>query len=145
MSDVPAELAALRGRVSAIESRLDAEASLRAMVDLDLSAVTARLGAQHRLLLALSDTQSDHTRMLREQSAVLDAHSRLLSEHSQVLGEHSQVLGEHSQVLADHTERLGRIEDRTQRIEDRVERVETGVQAILGLLRSAEDGDSSSG
>jgi chromosome segregation ATPase len=138
MSDVPAELAALRGRVSAIESRLDAEASLRAMVDLDLSAVTARLGAQHRLLLALSDTQSDHTRMLREQSAVLDAHSRLLSEHSQVLGEHSQ-------VLADHTERLGRIEDRTQRIEDRVERVETGVQAILGLLRSAEDGDSSSG
>jgi hypothetical protein len=128
MTDVPAEIAALRLRVSAIETRLDAEAGLRAMVDLDLSTVTTRLGAQHRLLLALSGTQSDHTRILREQLAVLDAHSGLLSEHSQ--------------VLADHTERLGRIEDRTQRIEDRVERVESGVQAILELLGGASRGGS---
>jgi len=113
MTDVPGELAELRARVSAVESRLDAEASLRAMVDMDLSAMSTRLGAQHRLLLALAQTQSDHSRMLRE---------------------HSGVLAEHSSVLADHTQRLARIEDRTQRIEDRTERVEAGVQAILSLL-----------
>jgi chromosome segregation ATPase len=115
MTDVPGELAELRARVSAVESRLDTEASLRAMVDMDLSTISTRLGAQHRLLLALGQTQSDHTRMLRE--------------HSGVLAEHSSVLAEHSSMLADHTQRLARIEDRT-------ERVEAGVQAILSLLGS---------
>jgi chromosome segregation ATPase len=148
MTDVPAELAELRARVSAVESRLDAEASLRAMVDMDLSTISTRLGAQHRLLLALAETQSDHTRMLREHSGVLTGHSRVLAEHSTVLAEHSTVLAQHSSVLADHTQRLVRIEDRTQRIEDRTqaiedrtqriedrtERVEAGVQAILSLL-----------
>jgi chromosome segregation ATPase len=127
MTDVPAELAKLRARVSAVESRLDAEASLRAMVDMDLSGISTRLGAQHRLLLALAETQSDHSRMLRENSGVL-------AQHSRVLAEHSGVLEEHSRVLADHTQRLARIEDRTERIEDRTERVEAGVQAILSLL-----------
>jgi chromosome segregation ATPase len=127
MTDVPAELAELRARVSAVESRLDAEASLRAMVDMDLSGISTRLGAQHRLLLALAETQSDHSRMLRENSGVL-------AQHSRVLAEHSGVLEEHSRVLADHTQRLARIEDRTERIEVRTERVEAGVQAILSLL-----------
>jgi chromosome segregation ATPase len=141
MTDVPAELAELRARVSAVESRFDAEASLRAMVDMDLSGISTRLGAQHRLLLALAETQSDHSRMLRE-------HSGVLADHSSVLAEHSRLLEEHSWVLADHTQRLARIEDLTQRIEgrtqaiegrthaieDRTERVEAGVQAILSLL-----------
>jgi chromosome segregation ATPase len=64
MTDVPAELAELRARISAVESRLDAEASLRAMVDMDLSAISTRLGAQDRLLLSLAQTQSDHTQRL---------------------------------------------------------------------------------
>ena len=113
MTDMPAELAELRARVSAVESRLDAEASLRAMADMDLSGISTRLGAQDRPLLALAQTQSDQGRMLREQSGVLTEHSR---------------------VLAEHTRRLTRIEDGTQRIEDRTERVEAGVQAILSLL-----------
>ena len=127
MTDVPGELAELRARVSAVESRLDAEASLRAMVDMDLSAMSTRLGAQHRLLLALAQTQSDHSRMLRE-------HSGVLAEHSSVLAEHSSVLADHTQRLARIEDRTQRIEDRTQRIEDRTERVEAGVQAILSLL-----------
>jgi chromosome segregation ATPase len=148
MTDVPGELAELRARVSAVESRLDAEASLRSMVDMDLSAVSTRLGAQHRLLLALSQTQSDHTRMLREHSGVLAEHSRILADHSRVLDEHSSVLADHThrltriedrtQRIEDRTERIEdrteRIEDRTERIEDRTERVEAGVQAILSLL-----------
>jgi chromosome segregation ATPase len=120
MTDVPAELSELRARVSAVESRLEAEASLRAMVDMDQSGISTRLNAQHRMLVALAQTQSDHSRMLRE---------------------HSSVLAAHSSVLADHTQRLTRIEDRTQaiedrtqRIEDRTQRVEAGVQAILSLL-----------
>jgi len=127
MTDVPAELAELRARVSAVESRLDTEASLRAMVDMDLSGISTRLGAQHRLLLALAETQSDHSRMLRE-------HSGVLAEHSRVLAEHSSVLADHTQRLARIEDRTQRIEDRTQAIEDRTERVEAGVQAILGLL-----------
>lgn len=127
MTDVPAELAELRARVSAIESRQDAEASLRAMVDLDLSTVSVRLGAQHRLLLALSQTQSDHTRILRE--------------HSGLLAEHSKVLADHTQRLARIEDRTERIEDRTQRIEDRTEQVEAGVQAILRLLGGGESRD----
>ena len=98
------------------------------MVDMDLSVMSTRLGAQHRLLLALAQTQSDHTRMLRE--------------HSGVLAEHSRVLAEHSSVLADHTQRLARIEDRTQRIENRTERVEAGVQAILSLLGGKGNDDA---
>jgi len=128
MTDVPAELAELRARVSAVESRLDAEASLRAMVDADVSGISTRLGAQHRLLLALAQTQSDHSRMLRE-------HSGVLAEHSRVLAEHSSVLADHTQRLARIEDRTQRIEDRTQRIEDRTESVEAGVQAILSLLR----------
>ena len=127
MTDVPAELAELRARVSAVESRLDAEASLRAMVDADVSGISTRLGAQHRLLLALAQTQSDHSRMLR-------AHSGVLAEHSRVLAEHSSVLADHTQRLARIEDRTQRIEDRTQRIEDRTERVDAGVQTILSVL-----------
>lgn len=117
MTDVPAELAALQARVSAVESRLDQEASLRAMVDTDLSTVSIRLNAQHRMLIALAETQRDHTRMLRE---------------------HSDLLREHSELLRDHGQRLGRLEAG-------LGRVEVGVHAILGLLGGGDDDGSAEG
>jgi hypothetical protein len=48
--------------VTATEARLDAEGTLRAMVDMDQAAITTRLDAQERLLGALALTQSDHAR-----------------------------------------------------------------------------------
>jgi hypothetical protein len=43
---------------------MDSEAGLRAMMDLDQAALTARFDAQDNLLRALAITQSEHTRRL---------------------------------------------------------------------------------
>jgi len=64
MWNMPAELEHLRTRVTAAEARLDAEGSLRAMVDMDQAAITIRLDAQERLVRALALTQRDHSAQL---------------------------------------------------------------------------------
>ena len=43
---------------------MDSEAGLRAMMDLDQAALTARFDAQDHLLRALAITQSEHTKRL---------------------------------------------------------------------------------
>ena len=43
---------------------MDSEAGLRAMMDLDQAALTARFDAQDNLLRALAITQSEHTKRL---------------------------------------------------------------------------------
>jgi hypothetical protein len=43
---------------------MDSEPGLRAMMDLDQAALTARFDAQDNLLRALAITQSEHTRRL---------------------------------------------------------------------------------
>lgn len=103
MTDVPAELARLRARVAAVEARLENEAGLRAMVDMDQAAITTRLDAQQTLLRALARTQSDHTAQLREQGTQLREQGV-----------------------------------RLDRVQAGIGRVEVGVQAILGLLGSAD-------
>jgi len=72
MPGVPAELASLRARVSAVEARLENEAGLGAMVDMDQAAITTRLDAQQTLLHALARTQRDHTAHLRAHGERLD-------------------------------------------------------------------------
>lgn len=61
---VPDELDDIRRRLDALETRMDSEAGLRAMVDLDQAALTARFDAQDHLLRALAITQSEHTKRL---------------------------------------------------------------------------------
>ncbi len=61
---MPDELDEIRRRLDTLESRMDSESDLRAMMDLDQASLSARLDAQDRLLRALSDTQSDHTARL---------------------------------------------------------------------------------
>ena len=109
MTDVPAELASLRARVTAVEARLESEAGLRAMVDMDQAAITTRLDAQQKLLRALARTQSDHTAQLRE----------------------------HGERLERMDNRLDQMDNRLDRVEGGIGRVEVGVHAILGLLGSA--------
>jgi septal ring factor EnvC (AmiA/AmiB activator) len=104
---VPDELDEIRQRLDTLESRLNSESGLRAMMDLDQATLTVRLDAQDNLLRALSITQSDHTSRL---TRLEDGHRRLEEGHR-------------------------RLEDGQHRLEDTVARVETGIHAILTLLR----------
>jgi len=61
---MPDELDEIRRRLDVLESRMDSEASLRAMMDLDQASLTARFDVQDSLLRALAITQSDHTKRL---------------------------------------------------------------------------------
>ena len=61
---MPDELDDIRRRLDALETRMDSEAGLRAMMDLDQAALTARFDAQDHLLRALAITQSEHTKRL---------------------------------------------------------------------------------
>jgi len=61
---MPDELDGIRQRLDVLESRMDPEASLRAMMDLDQASLTARFDVQDNLLRALAVTQGDHTRRL---------------------------------------------------------------------------------
>lgn len=116
MTDVPAELARLRARVSAVEARLENEAGLRAMVDMGQAAISTRLDAQQKLLRALARTQSDHTAQLREQG---------------------ELIREQGQLIRGQGDRLDRVDTRLNAVEAGIGRVETGVHAILGLLGGA--------
>jgi hypothetical protein len=61
---MPDELDDIRRRLDALETRMDSEAGLRAMMDLDQAALTARFDAQDHLLRALAITESEHTKRL---------------------------------------------------------------------------------
>jgi hypothetical protein len=110
---MPDELDELRRRLDTVESRLDSESGLRAMMDHDLAKLTVRLDAQDRLLRALSATQSDHTQ-------------RLTRIEDRLGGLEVRFTG--------LEEQFGAIVERFGRVEGTVSRVEVGVQAILGLL-----------
>jgi hypothetical protein len=71
---VPDELDEIRQRLDTLESRLNSESGLRAMMDLDQASLTMRLDAQDNLLRALSITQSDHTSRL---TRLEEGHRRL--------------------------------------------------------------------
>ena len=96
-------------RLDAVESRINSEAGLRAMMDLDQAALTTRLDAQDHLLRALAVTQSEHGTPLRklanEQTRLADEQTRLTEEQ--------------------------------QRTTNTITRVEVGIQTIIGLLGKA--------
>ena len=69
---MPDELDEIRRRLDALESRMDSEAGLRAMMDLDQASLTARFDAQDNLLRALAVTQSEHTRRLTRLEGKVD-------------------------------------------------------------------------
>jgi chromosome segregation ATPase len=68
---MPDEILEIRGhlarhdqRFDELESRVEHEAGLRAMMDHDLATLNKKLDANTKLIQALRDTQKDHTRML---------------------------------------------------------------------------------
>jgi hypothetical protein len=68
---MPDELNDIRRRLDALETRMDSEAGLQAMMDLGQASLTARFDAEDHLLRALAITQSEHTsRLTRLEGAV---------------------------------------------------------------------------
>jgi exonuclease VII small subunit len=117
---MPDELGDIRRRLDVLERRMDSEAGLRAMMDLDQASLTARLNAQDHLLRALAVTQSEHTTRL----------TRLEEGQQRLEGAVGQ--------LQDGQQRLegavGQLQDGQQRLEGAVGRVETGLRTIATLL-----------
>jgi predicted nucleic acid-binding Zn-ribbon protein len=70
---MPEELDEIRRRLDVLESRMDSEASLRAMMDLDHASLVTRFDAQDNLLRALAVTQSEHTRRLTRLEGKVDS------------------------------------------------------------------------
>jgi hypothetical protein len=114
VSDLSDEVDRIRERLTALENRVESEASLRAMMDVDQSTLTVRLDAQNRLLRALSVTQSEHTaRLIRLEEGQ--------QRHTEILDRHSEILDRHGEALV---------------------RVEGGIRDILTLLQNGGPGDS---
>ena len=111
---MPDELDEIRQRLDALESRMDSEAGLRAMMDLDQASLTARFDAQDHLLRALAVTQSEHTRRL---SRLEDGLRRLEG------GQRNLESGQRN------------LESGQRKLEGAVGRVEVGLQTVLTLLR----------
>ena len=103
---MPDELDDIRRRLDALERRMDSEAGLRAMMDLDQATLTARFDAQDHLLRALATTQSEHTSRL---TRLEDGQRRLEDGQRRLEGGH-------------------------RRLEGAIARVETGIQTIIGML-----------
>lgn len=107
-------------RLDAVETRINSEAGLRAMMDLDQATLTARLDAQDHLLRALAVTQSEHGSQLRKltdnQARLADNQAAMADEQTRMADEQTRMAGEQRRT----TSTLGR--------------VEAGVRTIIGLL-----------
>jgi septal ring factor EnvC (AmiA/AmiB activator) len=71
------ELEELRQQLAALTARVEADESLRAMMDRDLADIKQRMDAQDHLLQALHITQSNHTQRL---TRIEDTLSRIETE-----------------------------------------------------------------
>lgn len=81
--DTSRRLDLVEQRLDAVETRINSEAGLRAMMDLDQATLTARLDAQDHLLRALAVTQSEHGTQLRK---LASEQARLTEEQVRTTG-----------------------------------------------------------
>jgi len=110
---VSEELDEIRRRLDVLESRMDSEASLRGMMDLDQASLVTRFDAQDKLLRALAVTQGDHTRRL---ARLEDRFDRLEDKVDRLEG------------------KVGGLEGGQRDLQGAVARVEVGLQTIITLL-----------
>jgi hypothetical protein len=62
----------IESRLGTLETKVEAEAHLRAAMDEDMGTLSAKFGVQEKLIQAISVTQSEHTAMLRDHTARLE-------------------------------------------------------------------------
>jgi chromosome segregation ATPase len=131
---MPDELDEIRRRLDVLESRMDSEAGLRAMMDLDQATLTARFDAQDNLLRALAVTQSDHTRRLTRLEGKLDRlEGKVDRLEGKVDGLEGKVDGLEGKV--DGLEgKVDGLEGGQRDLQGAVARVEVGLQTIITLL-----------
>ena len=110
---MPDELDEIRRRLDVLESRVDSEANLRAMMDRDHASLVTRFDAQDNLLRALAVTQADHTRRL---TRLEDGQRRLEGTVDRLEG------------------RVEGLEGGQRDLQGAVARVEVGLQTIITLL-----------
>jgi uncharacterized tellurite resistance protein B-like protein len=77
-------------RLTAVEARVDEEATLRARMDADQTGHGLELRAVKRLVQDLGTTQNEQLRMLQEHRKALEEHGKTLEEHGKKLDEHSR-------------------------------------------------------
>src|ERR1700734_2075065 len=59
-------------RLGKLEAKVETEAHLRAAMDEDMGTLSAKFGVQEKLMQAISRTQSDHTKLLRDHTERLE-------------------------------------------------------------------------
>jgi chromosome segregation ATPase len=124
---LPDELDEIRQRLDALERRMDSEAGMRAMMDLDQASLTTRLDVQDNLLRALAVTQSEHTsRFARVEGRLARVEDRLARVEDRL----TRVEDGQGRL----EERQAGLEQRQGRLEIAVGRVETGIQTIIAML-----------
>jgi chromosome segregation ATPase len=151
-------------RLETLQSQLNSEAGLRAMMDLDQATLTTRLDAQDNLLRALSVTQSDHTRSLTRmedrltdlsgacghlaqgQIHLLESQTRLETNQTRletkVAGIETRMAGIETKVAGIDT-RMAGIDTKVAGIDTKVagleagqSRMETSLRTVLTLLQA---------
>src|SRR6185437_8415124 len=125
-------------RLSTLEARVDEEARLRAAMDEDLSGARA----ERKVLQALHDTQSEHTRQLREHGVQLREHGVQLKEHGAQLKEHGAQLKEHGAQLKEHGAQLKKLQEGVDELRTGQQKVLVGVELITRKLDSLIGDDS---
>jgi len=139
--DTRRRLDVVEQRLDAVETKINSEAGLRAMMDLDQATLTARLDAQDYLLRALSVTQSEHGAQLRK----LTDHQVRLADNQAAMADEQTRLADHQAAMADEQTRQAtnqaaiadeqtRMAGEQQRTTSALGRVEAGVRTIIGLL-----------
>jgi phage-related minor tail protein len=108
-------------RLSKLESTVEEQTRLRAAMDKDVGDLKAGLGAQVRLIQAISDTQSDHTRQIRELRDHVD------EKFEAVEGRLGTVEG-----------RLGAVEGRLEAVAGKLGAVDGRLEAVAGRLGAVE-------
>jgi hypothetical protein len=62
----------MESRLGTLETKVETEAHLRAAMDKDMGTLSAKFGVQEKLIQAISLTQSDHTKLLRDHTERLE-------------------------------------------------------------------------
>jgi phage-related minor tail protein len=129
-------------RLSKLETTVEEQARLRAAMDQDMGDLKASLGAQLKVIQAIRDTQSDHTKRLTTLETKMGAVEGRLGAVEGRLGAVEGRLGAVEGRLGAVEGRLGAVEGRLGAVESTLQKVHGGIELINGKLDRliADDG-----
>jgi DNA repair ATPase RecN len=117
----------VESRLGTLEATVGEQAGLRAAMDEDMGDLKAEFGIQKKLIEAVRDTQSDHTKRLTAlETGVQETKARVGAVEARV--------GAVEARLGVVETRVGAVEARLGVVEATLKKVHVGVDAILALL-----------